>query len=171
MELEEMTKISDKQEKNKNDGARKDDADETLGQDVQTNGCGDGPARQERRLSALPAVQEEVRCDGHPKSYDDIWNQRTREEVSPNRRQKENSRPKTGVGSKKTASELVEETCEQQNAEVKRETRGARGHAEELKGHGHAPVGQGCLFEVANAVFVKGDPVAAGEDFAARIGV
>jgi hypothetical protein len=43
--------------------------------------------------------------------------------------------------------------------------------AKELDGDGRAPVGKRGLFEVADVVFVEGDPVVADENFAARVGV
>src|SRR5271169_2519060 len=43
--------------------------------------------------------------------------------------------------------------------------------AEELDGDGGAPVGERGFLEIADVVFVEGDPVVADEDLAAGVGV
>jgi hypothetical protein len=43
--------------------------------------------------------------------------------------------------------------------------------AEKRHAHGHSPIRQRCLFQVAYAVFVESDPVLAGENFVAGVGM
>lgn len=43
MQLQEMTEVAGEEQENKDDGAGKDDADESFGEDVEGDNGGDGP--------------------------------------------------------------------------------------------------------------------------------
>ena len=64
--FEEMAEVTDEQQENENDCGGEDDADEALGENVERDGDGEGPARKDGWFAGLPAVEEEVEAKTDP---------------------------------------------------------------------------------------------------------
>jgi hypothetical protein len=171
MHLAEMAEGTREKKKQKNDGAGKDYADKSFGKNAESDEGGDAPAGKKRGLFGLPAVEEEIEGESDPQADGDVWDENAREEVRTAGSQKDDGGPETGLrGEKATAKEKKKESY-RQDAKVKKEASAPGVGAEKRHTRGHAPIREGSLFEVADAVFVQGHPVVAEEDVAAGVGV
>ena len=132
---------------------------------------GESPTGEDGWISGLPAVEEEVEAEADPEADEKIGNENAREEVWAERGDEDYGGPETGGGSEEAAADLKKEEGEGENAEALRETGGPFGDAEERETDGHRPVWEGGFFEIADAVFVEGDPIVEGDHFAACFGV
>src|SRR5258708_33973417 len=171
MHLQQMAKVSGEKQEDENYGAGEDDADESLGENVESDYRGDAPAGKQRWFFVLPAVEEEVKGDADPESDSAVRNKDAREEIRSARGQDNHGGPEAGLRRQEAAAEEVQEEGERENAQVKREAGAPRVNAEKFDGDGGAPVGKRGFFKVADVVFVEGDPVVADENFAAGVGV
>lgn len=79
--LEKMAEVARKKKEQENNGARKDDADEALGENAESDKDGDSPAGEQGGLFGLPAGEEEIEGEADPEADGDVWNENAREEV------------------------------------------------------------------------------------------
>ena len=171
MHLQQMAKVAGEKKEDENDGAGEDDADESFGENVEGDDGGDAPAGKKRGLFGLPAVEEKIEGDADPEADGDVGNQDAGEEIRAAGSQENYSGPEAGLRREEAAAEEVEQEGEEEDAQMKGEAGAPSVDAQEFDGDGGTPVGKRGLFEVADVVFVKGDPVVANENFAAGVGV
>jgi len=171
MHLEEVAEVPREKQEQENDGAGKHDANEALGENAESDESGDAPAGKKGRLFGLPAVEEEIEGEADPEADGDVRNENTREEVRSARGQKNDAGPETGLRGEKAAAKEKEQESDGEDAEVEEEACAPGVSAEEFHTSRHAPIGEGRLFEIADAVFMKGDPVMAEENVVGGVGV
>ncbi len=158
------------------DKDRKDDADEALRQDVQrTAGC-EAPAEEPVGAVLLgwiafsqPVAEERER---EPEADGDVGDGDAGEDEDAEAGEKNQRGIQTCAGgAERSAAEGFNRQCQCKHGEGQRQAGGGGVDAEELETGGHAPVEQRRFFEVADAVRVERDPVAADEHLAGDLGV
>lgn len=119
----------------------------------------------------MPAIEEEIEGDANPEADGDVGNEDAREEIGAAGGEENYSRPEAGLRRQEAAAEEIEKEGQGEDAQMEREAGAPGVDTEELEAEGDAPIGKRGFFKVADAVFVKSDPVVADEDFAAGVGV
>src|SRR5258708_9742654 len=109
MHLQQMAKVSGEKQEDENYGAGEHDADESLGENVESDYRGDAPAGKQRLFFGLPAVEEEVKGDADPEADSDVRNQDAREEIRSARGQENHGGPQAGLRRQNAAAEEVPE--------------------------------------------------------------
>jgi hypothetical protein len=166
-----MTQVTGKKKEDEHNGAGEDNANEAFGQDAERDDYGDSPTGEKRRPFGLPAVEKEIQGDPDPKPYGDIRNEDASEEIRAARGQENNGGPETRLRCEEAAAKEIEQEGEREDAEMEGEAGAPGVDAKELDSEGDAPVRKGGFLEVADIVFVEGDPVVTDKNFAAGVGV
>src|SRR5258707_15522445 len=96
--LEKMPQVSHENQKRKNDGARKYNTDEALGQNIERDGHGESPAREQRRLRFPPALEEKIQAEPDPQSDEKIRDSDSGKQIRSKGSDTHNRRPKSGIG-------------------------------------------------------------------------
>src|SRR6266436_969115 len=105
MHLQEMTQVAREKQEDENDGAGEDDADQSFGEDVESDYRGDAPARKERGLFGLPAVKEEIEGDADPEADGDVGNEDACEKIRAAGGEKNYGSPEAGLRREEAAAE------------------------------------------------------------------
>ncbi len=160
------------EEVEENDGDGKDQADEALGEDVERAGGGEAVAEEARGLGELGVAPEAEEGGGDPEADEGVGDGDAGEDEDAEGGEGDEGGVEAGAGGVEgAAGEALEGEREGQDGEGEGEAGGGCGDAEEAHARGHGPVEEGGLFEVADAVGVKGDPVVAEEHLAGDLGV
>src|SRR5260370_19401012 len=141
MHLQEVAQVAREEQKDEDDGAGEDDADESLGEDVESDYRGDAPAGKQRGFFGLPAVEEEIESDADPQADSDVRNQDAREEIRSARGEENHGGPEAGLRRQEAAAGEAQEEGERENAQGKREAGGPPGEPGETRGAGGPPGG------------------------------
>src|ERR1700719_3676876 len=171
MHLQEMPQVAREKQEDENDGAGEDDADESFGENIESDDAGDAPAGKKRGLFGLPAVEEEIESDADPKADGDVGNEDAREEIRTAGGEENYGGPEAGLRLQEAAAEEVEQEGQGEDAEMEGEAGAPGVDAEEFEAEGDPPIGKRGFFEVAGVGFVESDPVVADENFGAGVGV
>ncbi len=170
MHLKEVAQVARQQQKDEDDGAGEDDADESLGEDVESDYRGDAPAGKKRGLFRLPAVEEQIEGDADPEADGDVGNQDAREEIRSARGQENHGGPEAGLWRQEAAAEEVEEKGKGEDADVEREAGAPGVDSEEFDSDGGTPVSsrEAGLFRDSGCCFREGWPSRGGREFRGR---
>ncbi|GAC1673269.1 MAG: hypothetical protein PVS2B2_06330 [Candidatus Acidiferrum sp.] len=171
MHFEKVAKIPREQKENKNNRAWENEADKALGEDIEGHRGGYCPAGEQRWVRLLPPAEEKVQRERDPESHGNVRDNDAGEKIWAKGRYEDHGGPEAGFSREKFAAKVINEEKQKQNAERHGKPCGEFGETEKSEGHGHAPIWQRRLFEIADAVFVQGDPVMAKQNFAPGLGV
>ncbi len=114
---------------------------------------------------------EAVEGDGEEEAEQDLGDEDAGEEEDAGGGEHGEAGVEGGAGVEGARGPLVAEQREQKHGDGLGQVRGEAGESEEAEADGDQPVGQRGLFEVADAVDVERDPVAALEHVAGGVGV
>ena len=171
MHLQQVAKVAREKKEDENDGAGEDDADESLGEDVERDDGGDAPAGKQRGLFRLPAVEEEIEGDADPEADGDVGNENPSEKTGADCSEKHCGGPEAGLWRQEATAKEIEQKRKREDAQVQRDACAPGVDPEELDADGNPPVGERGFFEVADAVFVERDPVMTDKDLAPGVGM
>ena len=154
-----------------------DDADEALGEDVESAADGEAPAEDSAWFMVLQCfglLGEPVAEDGEgePEAEVDVGDDDAGEDEDAEAGEQDEAGVEAGSrGVEGAAGEAFEGESEGEDGEGEGKARGGSVDAEEFVAEGHAPVEDRGLFEVADAVGVESDPVVAEKHLAGDLGV
>ena len=156
-----------------------DDADEALGENVEGAASGEEPAESWACVGLSVGLlggagfgePVEVEGEGEPEADVGVGEEDAGEDEDAEAGEKYEAGVEAGSGGECAAGEAFEDEGEREDGECDGKARGGGADAEEFEAERHAPVEDGGLFEVADAIGVEGDPVVALEHLAGDFGV
>ncbi len=130
------------------------------------------PTRSARRLWLLNRDPEQQHGQRKPQADDDIGNDDARvNENAEGSRQYQRGIEAGGFGSEQAASSLVYHQKQCQRGDSQRQASGPILRPKDSEAGRHAPVHEGSLFEIADAIGIERDPFMARDHFPRHLGM